>query len=86
MAKHKKSARVFVETSAAIFRLHGSALAKDYVRERLQGKRIATSWFVRMEYMRAFVVGLIELYFVIKGEDSVEEALSSPWRRDHTEH
>jgi hypothetical protein len=65
----------FLETSAVIYQFHGHHLMRAAVREALGDGLPEVSNFIRMEYLRGVVVNLIELYFLIKDEDSVSDAL-----------
>jgi len=75
MTKKKRNARVFLETSGVVYTLHGERRMKAAVRDATENCRVDVSYFIRMEYLRGFISNLIELYFLIKDEESVSDAL-----------
>ncbi len=76
MTKKKKTrSKAFIETSAAIWLLHGHSLQKQAVAKAIHNKNPWSSWFVRREYVSSFIIGLIELYFVIRDEETLDDAL-----------
>jgi len=75
MAKKRKR-RIFLETSGVFYQLHGHSLMRQAVAVATRDGRIEVSTFIRMEYLRGVVLNLIELYFLMKGSDSVADALS----------
>lgn len=73
MSKHRR--KVFLETSAVIYEQHGHSLMGAAVREAVGDAVVEVSNFIRMEYVRGVVINLIDLYFLIKREESVTDAL-----------
>jgi hypothetical protein len=67
--------RVFLETSAVIYEQHGHPLMVGAVRSAVEDGVVEVSNFIRMEYVRGVAVNLIDLYFLIKREESVRDAL-----------
>jgi hypothetical protein len=74
MAK-KATPRFSLETSAVIFQLHGHSLMQAAVTNAIDGGRVEVSWFVRMEYLRGFILNLIEFYFLMEDSECVSDAL-----------
>src|SRR4051812_19895795 len=74
MSKSKRR-KVFLETSAVIYAQHGHTLMVEAVSRAVGGSVVEVSNFIRMEYVRGVVINLIDLYFLIKREDSVSDAL-----------
>jgi len=74
MTKTGKGRRIFLETSAVIYELHGHSLMQAAVRNATTDGRVEVSNFIRMEYLRGFVLNLIEFYFLLGESDSVEDA------------
>lgn len=75
MAKKSKRGSFFLETSGVIYELHGHSLMQAAVREAVGEGLVQVSNFIRMEYLRGFILNLIELYFLIKESESVDDAL-----------
>src|SRR5262249_5386480 len=57
------------------YRLHSHSLLREAVRQATGDGTMKLSVFVRGEYIRGYVIGLIELYFAIKAERSVEDGI-----------
>jgi hypothetical protein len=74
MARNRR-ARIFLETSGVIYHRHGNSLMRAAVKDAVGDGLLEVSNFIRMEYLRAVVVNLIDLYFLIKESDSVNDAL-----------
>lgn len=74
MTKALKKA-FFCDTTVVYYKLHGHSLQKQAVRQR-SSLPLALSNFVRGEYIRGYISGLIELYFAIKAEGSVEDGIT----------
>ena len=72
----RKTAAFFCDTTVLYFKLHGHSLHKAAVRNAAAAGRLVTSNFVRGEYIRGYVVGLIDLFFAIKEENSVPDGIS----------
>lgn len=75
MMKKNKKVRVFLETSGVIYHRHGHSLQKSAVDQAIANTSPQVSLFIRMEYLRGFVLNLIELYFLIKESNSVDDAI-----------
>jgi len=73
--KRKNRLPLFLETSGVIYELHGDRRMRAAVSEATQDGRVWLSNFIRMEYLRGIIFNLIELYFLIKEEDTVHDAL-----------
>lgn len=67
--------RIFLETSAVIYHRHGHTLMQAAVEQAIGDGRVEVSILIRMEYLRGVVLNLIELYFLIKESESVQDAL-----------
>lgn len=68
----KESPTYFADTTVVYYRLdHGHPRLKLAARNAAAGGQTVLSNFVRGEYIRGFITGLIELFFAIKQEDSV---------------
>jgi hypothetical protein len=70
-----KLRRVFLETSAVTYHQHGHTLTVGAVEQAIGEGVAEVSNFVRMEYVRGVVINLIDLYFLMKREVSVSDAL-----------
>ena len=66
----------FCDTTILYFKLHGHSLHQQAVRQFAATGRLVLSNFVRGEYIRGYVVGLIELFFAIKEEASVRDGFA----------
>ncbi len=75
MAKRNRKSRLFVETSGVIYRRHGHSLQQSAVDEAVANGSPQVSLFIRMEYLRGFILNLIELYCLIKESSSVDDAM-----------
>jgi hypothetical protein len=72
-----KSHTYFADTTIVYYRLdHSHSLLKQASREAASGGTTATSNFVRGEFIRGYITGLIELYFAIKEEHSVDDGIA----------
>jgi hypothetical protein len=71
----KASKTYFADTTIVYYKLHGHSLLKEAVREAVKSGTLTVSNFVRGEYIRGYITGLIDLYSVIKEEDSVEDGM-----------
>jgi hypothetical protein len=65
----------FADTTIVYYRLHSHVLLKQAVQEAVGQGKLAVSNFVRGEYIRGFVIGLIDLYSTIKEENAVEPGI-----------
>lgn len=65
---------MFLETSGVIYHRHGHSLMQRAVEEATKDGWVQVSRFIRMEYLRGVVVNLIDLYFLVKESDSVNDA------------
>jgi predicted nucleic acid-binding protein len=74
MAHKRSPARLLLDTSAVVHLLHGHTLQKAAVRDAVAGGRALVPVFVRMEYLRAVVVNLIEMWCLIRESVTVEDA------------
>jgi len=72
----RKRPAFFCDTTIVYFKLHGHSLHQQAVREVAATGRLVLSNFVRGEYIRGYVVGLIELFFAIKEEGSVRDGIT----------
>jgi predicted nucleic acid-binding protein len=75
MGKKREPRRIILDTSAVIYARHGHTLMRSAVEDAVRPGIPVISPFVRMEYLRSVVLNLIALYFLIKGSDSVGDAL-----------
>ncbi len=75
MTSRMKRRRIFLETSGVIYHRHGDTRMRAAVLHAVSDGVLEVSNFIRMEYLRGFVVNLIELYFLIRESDSVSDAL-----------
>jgi hypothetical protein len=67
--------KFFADTTVVYYVLHGHSLQKEAVRDAVRDGMIAVSNFVKGEYIRGYVIGLIDLYSAIKEEQSVEDGI-----------
>lgn len=65
----------FLDTTIVYYRLHSHSLLRAAVGQAASDGTMKLSVFVRGEYIRGYVIGLIELYFAIKAEESVEDGI-----------
>lgn len=65
----------FADTTVVYYRLHGHSLQSEAVRDAVGSDRMVVTNFVRGEYIRGYVAGLIDLYSAIKEEKSVEDGI-----------
>ena len=67
----------FADTTIVYYRFDNShSLLKRAVRDAVGNGTTVTSLFVRGEFIRGYVVGLIELYYAIKEERSVRDGIA----------
>ena len=72
----RKRPAFFCDTTIVYFKLHGHSLHKGAVREVSRTRRLVISNFVRGEYIRGYVVGLIQLFSAIEEEHSVRDGIT----------
>jgi hypothetical protein len=65
----------YADTTVVYYKLHGHSLQKQAVKDAVGQGTLAVSNFVRGEYIRGYVTGLIELYFAVKAEQSVQDGI-----------
>ncbi len=65
----------FADTTVAYYLLHAHSLLKQAVQDAVKDGVLSTTNFVRGEYLRGYVVGLIDLYSAIDLEDSVRDGI-----------
>ena len=70
-----KSKKFFADTTVIYYRLHGHPLQEQAVRDAVGTDRLELTNFVRGEYIRGFIPGLIGLYSAIKEENSVPNGI-----------
>jgi hypothetical protein len=85
MTKKRRRRRIFLETSGVLYERHGHTLMRAAVTNASSDGRVEVSNFIRMEYLRGVILNLIELYFLIKDEDSVSNALITWSQKVHQE-
>lgn len=78
----KSSRQAFLETSGIYHAFHGDRRMKTAVKAVLDGKSVWISNYVRMEYLSGVIYNLIKLYFLIKDEETVHDALAF-WTQSH---
>src|SRR6266404_1125018 len=66
----------FADTTIVYYKLHSHPLLKEAVRSAVGKIPLLLSNFVRGEYIRGYITGLIDLCSSIKEEDSVEDGIS----------
>ncbi len=66
---------LFCDTTVIYCKLHGHSLQQQAIRGFARNSRLMLSGFVVGEYIRGYVIGLIELYFAIKAESSVRDGI-----------
>jgi hypothetical protein len=65
----------FCDTSIIYYKLHSHSLQREAV-QRIRGShRLVLSTFVRGEYIKGYIYGLIVLYTTIKAEGDVEDGI-----------
>jgi hypothetical protein len=74
MARKRSPARLLLDTSAVVYRLHGHTLQKAALRDAVTGGQVLVPVFVRMEYLRGVVVNLIEMWCLVRESVTVEDA------------
>jgi len=70
-----RSSILFCDTTVIYYKLHGHSLQQQAIRDLARNSRLVLSGFVVGEYIRGYVVGLLELYFAIKAESSVRDGM-----------
>jgi predicted nucleic acid-binding protein len=73
MPRKRSPARLLLDTSAVVYLLHGHTLQKA-AREAVASGQVLVPVFVRMEYLRAVVMNLIEMWCLIRESVTVEDA------------
>ena len=71
---------IFCDTSIIYYVLYGHSIRRAFIRDHKNGRALVISNFVRGEFIRGYVKGLIELYMAIREEDSVEDGIE--WYRE----
>ena len=71
----RKPTIYFADTTIVYYRLHGHQLLQREVTDLVKDGVLCTSNFVKGEYIRGYITGLIELFCVIQEEDSVQEGI-----------
>jgi hypothetical protein len=74
MSRTRSPARFLLDTSAVVFHLHGHTLQQLAVSEALAGGQVLAPVFVRMEYLRAVILNLIEMWCLIRESVTVDDA------------
>ena len=72
----KSSTTFFADTTVVYYKLHGHSLLKEAVRLAVNKDKLVVSNFVRGEYIRGYITGLIDLYSAIKEENSVGDGIA----------
>src|SRR4051812_7149958 len=70
-----KAPRVFIDTTVVYYRLHSHSLLAEAVQKAVADQEVVVSNFVRGEYIRGYVIGLIDLYSAIKMENNVQDGI-----------
>lgn len=70
-----KQTFLFCDTTVIYYKLHGHPLHRQAISDMAGQSRLAVSAFVVGEYTRGYVIGLIELYFAIREEGSVQNGI-----------
>jgi hypothetical protein len=65
----------FADTTVVYYLLHSHSLLRTATTEVVREKRVVVTRFVRGEYIRGFVAGLIELFTAIREERSVRDGI-----------
>ena len=65
----------FADTTVVYYLLHSHSLLRTATTEAIREKRVVVTRFVRGEYIRGFVAGLIELFTAIREERSVRDGI-----------
>lgn len=78
-ARKKKIAherkKLLLETSTQIKRIYGHSLHKNHIRSIIKRSLCYSSYFVLKEFKESITKTLIELYFILKENPTVKEAL-----------
>jgi hypothetical protein len=80
MVRKSSPARFLLDTSAVVYLLHGHTLQKIAVRAALADGEVVVPIFVRMEYLRAVTVNLIEMWCLLRESVTIEDAFID-WSR-----
>jgi hypothetical protein len=70
-----RSKTFFADTTIVYYRLHGHRLQAQTVRDAIGTDNLQISNFIRGEYIRGFIPGLIDLYSAIKEENSITSGI-----------
>jgi hypothetical protein len=65
----------FADTTVVYYLLHSHTLLRDRTAEIVNGNKVWVPRFVRGEYIRGYIAGLIELYYAIKEEKTVQDGI-----------
>lgn len=65
----------FCDTTIVYYRLHSHALVVQAIRDAVGARSTVLSNFVRGEYVRGYIYGMILLYSAIKAEESVQDGI-----------
>ncbi len=68
-----KTNTFFADTTVVYYRLHSHTLLQEAVKQAVANGDVVLNNFVRGEYIRGYVAGLIELFTVIQAEKSVSD-------------
>jgi hypothetical protein len=71
----RETTRFFADTTVVYYRLHSHTLSAKATADAIGDRPVFVSNFVRGEYIRGFVCGLIDLYSAIKEEQSVRDGI-----------
>jgi hypothetical protein len=74
VARKRSTARMLLDTSAVVHRLHGHTLQQAAVREAVGNAEMLVPVFVRMEYLRGVILNLIEMWCLIRESVTVQDA------------
>ena len=69
------SKRLYLETTILRSRLIGHSSIRHFLAEKLKNQTRITSEFVRMEFNRSFICNLIEFYFNLQNQNSIDDAI-----------
>jgi hypothetical protein len=74
MARNRSPNRFLLDTSAVVHQLHGHTLQQGAVREAVSHGEVQVPIFIRMEYLRAVILNLIEMWGLIRESVTVRDA------------
>jgi hypothetical protein len=74
MARHRSPIRFLLDTSAVVHQLHGHTLLQGAVREAVAHGDVQVPVFIWMEYLRAVILNLIEMWGLIRESVTVQDA------------